>query len=246
MASDGDIEASVAEMVKFIAEKAPMLSPAIFVKLQKPEKVADLVSTAQQVATLESKWSGRNNTGVIFVTEVDYRQKTVFIKEIRASASELDVKLSNLEAMMEMFVQGSEEEVAVMTARFLEVNGYDKKNKKESDNKYIMHAVYNAAYAVKVILSNTPMKTQLFRTKKETFALPLAEEVDALAVIEAITTKAGKGKEAGAAAAAASKSKRKAETAAGSDSDSDGDSDGSTEDQSQKKRRKKKRGGGKK
>jgi hypothetical protein len=242
MASDGDIEASVAEMVEFIAEKAPMLSPAIFVKLQKPEKVADLVSTAQQVAALESKWSGRNNTGVIFVTEVDYRQKTVFIKEIRASASELDVKLSNLEAMMEMFVQGSEEEVAVMTARFLEVNGYDKKDKKESDNKYIMHAVYNAAYAVKVILSNTPMKTQLFRTKKDTFALPLTEDVDALAVIEAITTKTGKGKDA----AAASKSKRKAEAAAGSDSDSDSDSNGDTEDQSQKKRRKKKRGGGKK
>ena len=243
MASERDIETSVNEMLGFIAEKSPNLGPAIFVQLA-PTSVADLCSTAQQRALLMNKWSQRNATGVVFMTTVDYKQKMIYLKEIRATTSELDAKLGSLESIMKMCVEGGDEEVKVTTAHFLEANGYGGEKKTE---KYILQQVYNAAYAVKVLLSNAPMRMAINqKKKKQLYTLPLAADVDVLEVIESITlSESGNGKKARSG-------KRKLETNnsdesnEGSDDDNnENDNDDSVAEKSGagKKRRKKKRGG---
>lgn len=236
MASESDIESSVKEMLEYVSQKAPNLGPAIFVKHQIPAKVADLCSNAKQRALLESKWSQRDASSVVFVTEVDYRQKTIFLKEIRTATNDLDAKLGSLEAMMKMCVEGGEEEVNVTTSRFLEVNGYTGEKKTE---KYILQQVYNAAYAVKVLLSNAPIRVAIdSKKRKQILTLPLADDVDVLEVIESITH-SGTGK----AVSKMATSKRKLET---DDSDESIDSSDEEDQKADKKRRKKKRGGGKK
>lgn len=235
MASDGDIEGAVNEMLAYVSEKAPNLGPAIFLKHQIPSKVTDLCSNAKQRALLESKWSQRDASSVVFVTEVDYRQKTIFLKEIRTATNDLDAKLGSLEAIMKMCVEGGEEEVTVTTSRFLEVNGYSGENKTD---KYILQHVYNVAYAVKVLLSNAPIRVAInFKKRKQILSLPLADDVDVLEVIESIT-------HSGVAKAASKQdTKRKLEA---DDSDDSSDSEDDGERDAGKKRRKKKRGSGKK
>ena len=253
MATDGDIEASINEIMSFVSQKAPTLAPAIFLKHQVPSSVADLCSTAQQRALLESKWSQRNSVGVVFVTAVDYKRKMIFLNEIRAVNSELDAKLGSLESMMKMFVEGGEEEVSVTTARFLEANGYSGEKKTE---KYIIQQVYNAAYAAKVLLSNAPMRLAInLKKKKQIYSLPLTEDIDALKVIESITLsefgnekKATFGKRKLATEDSEDDSGKEEE-----DDDDDDDDNSNHHDKLRataksgngKKRRKKKRGGGK-
>ena len=245
MASERDIETSVNEMLGFIAEKSPNLGPAIFVQLA-PTSVADLCSTAQQRALLMNKWSQRNATGVVFMTTVDYKQKMIYLKEIRATTSELDAKLGSLESIMKMCVEGGDEEVKVTTAHFLEANGYGGEKKTE---KYILQQVYNAAYAVKVLLSNAPMRMAINqKKKKQLYTLPLAADVDVLEVIESITlSESDNGKTARIG-------KRKLETNNSDESNEDSDDDNNDNDNDNddsvaeksgagKKRRKKKRGG---
>lgn len=246
MASERDIETSVNEMLGFIAEKSPNLGPAIFVQLA-PTSVADLCSTAQQRALLMNKWSQRNATGVVFMTTVDYKQKMIYLKEIRATTSELDAKLGSLESIMKMCVEGGDEEVKVTTAHFLEANGYGGEKKTE---KYILQQVYNAAYAVKVLLSNAPMRMAINqKKKKQLYTLPLAADVNVLEVIESITLS---NEESGSGETARS-GKRKVKTNNSDESNEDSDDDNNEIDNDDsvvaeksgagKKRRKKKRGG---
>ena len=229
MASDGDIGASLGEMLAYVQEKCPVLRPAIFLRGKVPKYPADLCEDEGQRKLISEKWH-QSKGCVVVQTEIDYKNKRLCVCEMRTS-SELDAKLGSLDAMLTMLVQGKEEELSVATARFLEVNGHT--GEKRGD-KHLLQEVVNMSYSIKVLLSNTPTRTVLKANKKEGTAfhtLPLSSEVDVVRALDFITVK-DKGKS----------NKRQAEE--NSDSDSDSDSDDKA-DQKRKKRKKRKRGGGK-
>lgn len=185
MMQDSDIEASVSEMLAFVEEKAPILRPAIFLRSKVPKSPLDLVRDGENQKKLSEKWL-HDGRSVLFKTEVDYKNKRVCLSEIRY-ALEIDAKLGNLEAMMKLLVEGTVEELAVATTRFLEVNGYTEENK---SNNHLLYAVCNVSYAIKVLLSNAPMKTVLKANKKEGTPfhnLPLAAGVDIVRALDFVT-----------------------------------------------------------
>ena len=67
--------------------------------------------------------------------------------------NEVDETLSSLETMMRLLLMGNEAELNVLLTRFLEANGY---RGDVAEEQHVFVESYNLAYAVKVLLGNTP------------------------------------------------------------------------------------------
>jgi hypothetical protein len=118
------------------------------------DQVRKWVSNQQNKSGSSSSSSG----AYAFVTDIDFSQRTIRISKIRA-VSELDATLVSLEKMMRLLVLGGEDELNVAMTRFLQANGY---TGNLAEERHVINEVYNLAYAIKILMSNTPgMKVTL-------------------------------------------------------------------------------------
>ena len=164
------LSSTINEMVTALKTKCPRLAPSIFLTGFTPVGLNDLCSTDahldqvrkwvsnQQNRSDASSSSSSSSGAYAFVTDIDFPQRTIRISKIRA-VSELDATLVSLEKMMRLLVLGGEDELNVAMTRFLQANGY---TGNLAEERHIINEVYNLAYAIKVLMSNTPgMKVTL-------------------------------------------------------------------------------------
>jgi len=259
--SEESIDQSIGELVQLLAQRCPVLAPAVFPSQYCPRDLQDLCSTQEQREKV-LKWAAKkgastSSTSIRFVTDV--RQDTdgiVAIKGIHIAKNEIEALLGNLEGVMNMLAQSSTKEVGITQAAFTAANSAAT----DADDEAIQHRsfveAYNVAYAIKVLLSNMPtaLKLQLpVSTKGKSgsakggsslLSLPFEEGVDVVSALDSMLA-------ASTAATAASKvaqskaGKRSKKAVAGGDSD-DSDSSSSEEEETTKRRRKKARSGSKK
>ena len=178
------VETSLETLLQAIASMAPKLAPAIFLTSCTPRSLEDLCATETQVERLK-KWrasqsassssssssssSLSSSSQCAFATDVNFVQRTIRITKI-IPVSDLDATLISLEKTMRMMIMGGEDELNVAITRFLQANGY---TGNIAEERHIFNEVYNAAYAAKVLLSNTPcMKVTL-----EGYVVPLEDNV---------------------------------------------------------------------
>ena len=110
-------------------------------------------SKQKRTGSSSSSVGGGHGRAYAFVTEVDYAQRTVRITKVLSMANEVDATLSSLETMMRLLLMGNEAELNVLLTRFLEANGY---RGDVAEEQHVFLESYNLAYAVKVLLGNTP------------------------------------------------------------------------------------------
>ena len=163
------LSSTIDEMLNALKTKCPRLAPSIFLTSFTPGGLDDLCSTDAHLDQVR-KWvsnqqnrsdsvSSSSSSGTYaLITDIDFPQRTIRISKIRA-VSELDATLVSLEKMMRLLVLGSENELNVAMIRFLQVNGY---TGNLAEERHIINEVYNLAYTIKVLMSNTPgMKVTL-------------------------------------------------------------------------------------
>jgi len=261
--SGESIESSLAELTKLLRERCPRLCPAIFPSRYTPKELTDLCNEAQHSKV--AKWLvSRGSPAVRFDTALDAANGFICITAIH-EANETDSLLGNLESMMSLLAQGSEEEIEVCKKRFLQVNQHS--GEKDLEHRVFVET-YNIAYAIKVLISNMPMQLKISKVSStgkgakskagavvaaspvlpaaaNLLPLPLENEVKIDALFDAIVQRA-----TGEASSVSSKRGR-ADTAR-NDSESDSASSSDDDVEQVKKPRKKKRsaggggGGGKK
>jgi len=250
--SGESIESSLTELNKLLRNKCPNLSPAIFPSRYTPKELSDLCNEAQQTKVAEWMVS-RGSPALRYDTVVDAASGVICITSIR-EASDTDALLGNLESMMSLLAQGSEEEIEVAKERFLLVNGHA--GDKDLERRVFLEA-YNIAYAIKVLVSNMPIQLKLSKLAapplgkkgKKTavlvsaaanmLPLPLEQDVEIDCLFDTIVQRA-------AAAGNADSSTKRNRAGSSSSSDSDSDSDSAEDEKVPKRRPRKKRSSGKK
>jgi len=228
-------------MQDVLNDHAPSMRPAIFPRRFVPLSLESLCSNERQAQRLLKKWStlrpGSDPGRVIFRTVVDIMRREVRVVGVDTAHDEVESLLSSLERSMELQVSGDEAQVNLAVSRFLTLNGH-----KEGDaaaQRYRFTEAYQVAYAMKVLISNMPVKV-LWGSKGQV-QLPFDANLDNFDDIVGSLLMTSKSR----------KSKPK-ENDSDSDSDSDSDNDESnttTLADSKAKRKKKKRrsaGSGKK
>ena len=242
--SGESIESSLTELNKLLRNKCPNLSPAIFPSRYTPKELSDLCNEAQQTKVTEWMVS-RGSPALRYDTVVDAASGVICITSIR-EASDTDALLGNLESMMSLLAQGSEEEIEVAKERFLLVNGHA--GDKDLERRVFLEA-YNIAYAIKVLVSNMPMQLKLSKlaappvgkkgkkpavlvSAANMHPLPLEQDVKIDSLFDTIVQRA-------AAAGSAGSSSKRNRAGSSSSSSSDSDSDGEQEKVAQRRPRKK-------
>ena len=245
------IESSLTELIKLLRDRCPNLSPAIFPSRYTPKELSDLCNETQQTKIAEWMVS-RGSPSLRYVTAIDASNGVICITSIH-EANETDALLGNLESMMYLLTQGSDEEIEVAKERFLQVNGHA--GDKDLERRVFVEA-YNIAYAIKVLVSNMPMQLMVSKMAaplgkngksrtapfsasnlSDLLSLPLENDIKIEKLFDTIVQRA-------TIESIVSNSK-KARAGSSSDSDSDSNSEADAEVKKQSRSRRKRRATGK-
>lgn len=165
------IDESVCSLVEELGSRCPGFAPAIFPTSFTPRTLEDLCSTEEQCEAVQQMWHSLNgfdassSQGLVFRTTIDYRRREIRITSIEPALSETDCLLGSLERSMELIVAGAPDAVTLARQRFSALNepthGEGEGEGESAGTSRRFAEAYNLAYAIKVLVSNTPMRMLL-------------------------------------------------------------------------------------
>ena len=156
------IDESVCSLVEELRSRCPTFAPAVFPTSFTPRTLEDLCSTDEQREVVRQMWQSLNgfeassSQGLVFRTTIDYRRREIRITSIEPALSETDCLLGSLERSMELIVAGAQDAVTLARQRFSALN--ESSHGEAAGGSHRFAEAYNLAYAIKVLVSNTPMR----------------------------------------------------------------------------------------
>jgi hypothetical protein len=184
------IDSSIRELSVLLHKKAPHLRPSIYPSQFTARSIRELCVNETQEENMRSFFRAHDidEEYASMHTDVDFPNRKVIISKLNTGDNPLDSQIQSLEYMMRAFVSGNEEELNILTTRFLQANGYHQHNGNADDDEhgnqsYVLQEVCNIAYSIKIALSNVP-NVNVYLSDK---ILPLNENDDIEVLLHTIT-----------------------------------------------------------
>ena len=145
-----EVDQSIESLCGLLTLKAPKICPTVFPSQFPLRKLHEFCVNDAQHESVKRYFDSKscNSDSMILCTKIDYPKRSVKIYLMK-SLQPLDQKLVSLENIMSLLVQGSQDEINVAVNRFSEVNKW---SGDFANNSRLFQEVYNAAYAIKILL----------------------------------------------------------------------------------------------